>query len=958
MRSWRFYILLCGLLFAVFASPNAEEGNVPWSLDTQDEAWAFESTGGYEGGADRRGLFVLRHPWSPSQEGQYGMVSREVRVPETWDGRVRVHFYMTDDYDGHHSPISEENWLGQINLVGHRFKQVLVDDEVVWEQDVMDPEGVSEASRFSLVLPAHIGAGSVFRLGFRMIDKVGSSERLPDDFRHIGATEEIQESDPWRFMTHVYVGDLVLTPEDTDAPPPSESPSAALVRARHTEQWPPSPYGEEVTLPVALTWEGWERVTPLTAAIHCGVPLPAGQVHRTEQVVVRDGMGQVLPLQVSPMNRWPDGSLRWMELDLIAPAEERTRRLMLGVDGTETDAVSPSQPVSIDPMPEGGFVLRTGATTIQVGGADGVLVRRLACGGRWVEDLRGEIQIDSTIYRPEIERTEVLARGPIRAEVELSGMLRAPGEEIGYFVCRLSGFAGQPYVRMTWRIFNERAKTLRVSRFELLGDSNFGTEATSYWGTESTGGGTVCLTQLTEDRFEVADGDGQVIERGDAAAGWLAAADRGQTMMVLVRHFRPQFPKALALDRGRWRIALFEAAEEEPYYLPTEGEAKRHEIWLGIWPQAVDTSDMARIAASFARPPRLFDAGYFCASGGLGYAAPHDETHFSEYDRIVTETYGGLEDHRFYVYGLRHWGDLPYGDRKDDKWRNGYYDGQRGFASAYLMSGNPRWFDHLEALVRHIMDVDVCHASAAEPLWVGSIHGYSGPNHTSEAPWNPIQRTWGTLAYWRMSADRDAREAALDVAGSAARSGRGIGARSVRDHGGILYCLTAAYDETHDERYLEAARDLAQDAIGRLDRRRGCYPEVHGNLSYRGNVPWMVAQLAEPMYYYYRQSGDVEAAVAVVGMAESILTENRTRGVPGDVHGYSHNPHYTKNSGYHTLIAPAILYAYELTGDEYYLQQARAMYTQMIAERSINHVQNCTWNTPTLLYYLQRYGME
>ena len=105
-------------------------------------------------------------------------------------------------------------------------------------------------------------------------------------------------------------------------------------------------------------------------------------------------------------------------------------------------------------------------------------------------------------------------------------------------------------------------------------------------------------------------------------------------------------------------------------------------------------------------------------------------------------------------------------------------------------------------------------------------------------------------------------------------------------------------------------------------------------------------------------SGDVEAAVAVVGMAESILTENRTRGVPGDVHGYSHNPHYTKNSGYHTLIAPAILYAYELTGDEYYLQQARAMYTQMIAERSINHVQNCTWNTPTLLYYLQRYGME
>jgi len=927
-------------------------------LDTQDSAWVFESTGVYEGWADRRALFVLHHPWSASQKGQYGMVSREVLVPETWDGRVRLHFYMTDDYDGHHPPISEENWLGQINLVGHRFKQVLVDEVVVWEQDVMDPEGISEASHFSLVLPAHIGAGARFRLGFRVIDIAGSDERLPDDFRHIGATEEIQESDPWQFMTHVYVGDLVLSPYGVDAPPPSEPPSATLVRTRHPEEWPLPPYGEEIAFPIELAWEGWEQVTPLTAAIHCGVPLPAGRVHRAEQVVVRDGMGQAMPVQVGPMNRWPDGSLRWVELDLVAPAEERTRRLLLDVDGAEADAVSPSHAVSIDPVPEGGFVLRTGVVTVRIGGAEGVLLRRLECGGRWVENLRGEIQIGSTVYRPEVERAEVLARGPIRAEVELSGSLRASEDEIGRFVFRLSGFAGQPYVRMTWRVFNDRTETLRVSRFELLGDSNFGAEATSYWGGGSMGGGTVCLAQLTEDRFEVTDGDGQVIECGDASPGWLAATDEEQMMMVLVRHFRPQFPKALALERGRWRIALFEATEEESHYRPTEGEAKRHEIWLGIWPQVLATPDMTRIAASFARPPRLFDAGYVCASGGLGYAAPHDETRFGKYHRIVTEAYGGLEDHRFYVYGLRHWGDLPYGDRKDDKWRNGYYDGQQGFASAYLMSGDPRWFDHLEALVRHIMDVDICHASAADPLWIGSIHGYSGPNHTSEAPWNPIQRTWGTLAYWRLSGDRDAREAALGVAESATRSGRGIGARSVRDHGGILYCLTAAYDETHDERYLEAARDLAHDAIGRLDRRRGCYSEVHGNLSYRGNVPWMVAQLAEPMYYYYRQSGDVEAAVAVVGMAESILTENRTRDVPGDVYGYSHNPHYSKNSGYHTLIAPAILYAYELTGDEYYLLQARAMYAQMIAERSINHVQNCAWNTPTLLYYLQRYALE
>ena len=439
---------------------------------------------------------------------------------------------------------------------------------------------------------------------------------------------------------------------------------------------------------------------------------------------------------------------------------------------------------------------------------------------------------------------------------------------------------------------------------------------------------------------------------------WLAASDGERTAMVLVRHFSQQFPKALEVEQGRWRLALFEAADEEPHYRPTEGEAKRHEIWLGLWQRELPESEISDLAAAFSRPGRLFDAAYFCASGGLGYAAPHSPERFARYHQLVAEIYGDLDASRFHVNGIRHWGDSHYGDRSSNTWRNGYYDVQQGLASAYLMSGDARWFDHLEAAVRHIIDVDVCHASTAHPDWVGSIHSsLYAPNHTGDGPWNPTQRTRGTLAYWRLSGDVDARDAALGVAESALQASRAIGASSVRDHGGVLYCLTAAYDETGEPRYLEAARRLAHDAMGRIDRRRGCYAEVHGNLNYRGNVPWMVAQLAEPMYYYYRQSGDVDAAVAVVGMAESILAENRTREVPGDVHGYSHNPHYAKNSNYHALIAPAILYAYELTGDEYYLTQARAMYAQMLENRTIESVQNCAWNTPTLLYYLQRHGV-
>jgi hypothetical protein len=50
-------------------------------------------------------------------------------------------------------------------------------------------------------------------------------------------------------------------------------------------------------------------------------------------------------------------------------------------------------------------------------------------------------------------------------------------------------------------------------------------------------------------------------------------------------------------------------------------------------------------------------------------------------------------------------------------------------------------------------------------------------------------------------------------------------------------------------------------------------------------------------------------------------------------------------------------YAYELTGDKWFLEHARAMYAQTILEKSVNAINNCYWNTQTLLYYLKRFGL-
>jgi hypothetical protein len=290
------------------------------------------------------------------------------------------------------------------------------------------------------------------------------------------------------------------------------------------------------------------------------------------------------------------------------------------------------------------------------------------------------------------------------------------------------------------------------------------------------------------------------------------------------------------------------------------------------------------------------------------------------------------------------------------------------------MSGDPRWFDRGEDYCLHCMDVDICHGRPDHPEWRGVLYAPSA-NHTRYW-WSAMLRAEGMDTFYRLTGDPDAREAFLGVADFIVRQGVATGREfryitdppptgatryyaSVRDQAGAFITLVRAYDETWDLKYLRASRRVARASITAMDLRRGCYSEVHGNYNYRGNIPWMVAQLMEPMYLYYRYSGDVEAARAVVGLAESIMAENTAADGPGAFEGYSHNPHFRPmGSGYHILIAPAIGYAWELTRDPAFAAAMRDAYERTVADSTINPVVNCYWNTPTLLYYLKQARRE
>lgn len=913
-------------LLAAHALPASAE-----SLLLPPDTWSLAQSGKFEAWADRRALLVLHHPWDVSEKGHAATAERDVTIPADWAPPLRLHFYATDDYDATRDPLTED-WLGQINLRGHRFKELHINGETVWREDVADSADIAAPSRFSVDLPPSIAPGDTVRIAFRLVDEAGSMERLDGDHRYIGTTDNIADADPWKFMTHLYVGDAVLTSGDTAAPP-RQMPSVDIARAEHGDHWPlPQAQGKPVAFPVTLD----VRHAPETdrpVPLQCGLPLPPGALRDPAALRLATPGGGAIPLHASAMSHWPDGSVRFARVTAILPPGARALQLDIDPDN------APPAP------PEGG-------ARVTFAGPGETFTASIENGPNRVETVAAMARINGESVAYRVETMQILEESLVHRELEARGRLQGEATDYGRFVIRATTFAGLPWVRLTHRIVNEHPGTLEVTELALRGS------APGLAAPEIEGAPAARIAQVAGDRWAITRADGSIETREGQADAWLhaLAPDGATRLTALVRHFAGQHPIALGVNGGGLAIEIFAPTDQEPAYQPHEGEAKRHEVWLALWDAgAAPDADRAGIDWA-AHPPGLFDADYFCATGAFGGAAPHDETRFPELTAFMQQTYGEIPASMFHTTGIRHFGDLPY-SADEGTWRNGYYDVQQGLFSEYLMTGDARWFDHLEAAVRHIMDVDVCYASAEHPDWVGSLRGYFNPDHSTGGPWNPTQRTKGMLNYWRITGDRDARDAALGVADSAA-AGRAIGSVSVRDHAGVLYGLVAAYNETRDPKYRDATRALAHDAMKRIDPRRGTYPEIHGNVSYRGNVPWMVAQLMEPMYDYYRLTGDVDAAATVVAMAESILAENRTRGVDGDVYGYSHNPHFQKNSGYHVLIAPAILYAYELTGDAEFLKQGRAMYRQTIAEGTVNSVMNCYWNTHTLLYYLDRYAGE
>ena len=714
---------LLGLKSAAFAAPHV------LTLDPRADGWRTAATGPYDVVLDIRDLYQISAHWEISRAGNHGALSTYATIPADWVKPYKLRFFHADDYQAWGIDRTQAaDWFAETGFIGHRFKQVLVDGRVVWEQDAADT-GTGQYQEVDLSWA--VVAGRAFELTFRLYDKVASDQALEADYARIRSEKFRPKDHPqWyepstylRFETRSYWGDMVLYDSRAAAAEIQEAQRFDWLKdARPQRGWERGSSGVAPEKPLALRLET-DAPQPLPQggySVRSGVPFARGMLPPDRPIELRNPAGKQIPVQTAISSRWPDGSVKWLLLDFVAHPDDAEKHYSVVWRDASPQALP--QTLQLEES-DGALVLSNGLLSCTIPAAPGpdlLTDITLAEDEVAIANLTGTLDCrvqDGEEKEPpgplrhyvaERQGWVVESHGSLRATVRVHGRLvDERGEALGNLVLRLTAWVGMPYLHLTYRIFNGSAHHRRLERSRL---------------TLQHSGAPPRWAGMSPLRCTAADAQNPGLD------GLLGTAGFG----IGVRHFWQQFPKAILPATAALHLDLYHPIDPPgAHNWLAAGEAKRHELLLSF---AASAAENQRALHAFQRPPRLFDKEWHNQSGGWGPTAWHDSTHFPQLHEAMAKYAKTVAGNTTWgnEYGRRNFGDGRYGEG----WYNNYYDMAYALMAEYLMGGARTFYHQAETMVLHLMDVDVVHdnaadASIAEPgfptLWDAYAHLPAGP---------------------------------------------------------------------------------------------------------------------------------------------------------------------------------------------------------------------------------------
>ena len=613
------------------------------------EHWSLVCDAPYTGSADHRGLLQIRHPWVVSREGASAEWRTRASVPGEWagGGPLFLSFYQSDNYAG--ARHEDASWLGVQAFRGHRFKQLLVNGQLLWEEDVAEEElGDPGAASSGYHDPYRVvrvpdDLGPEWEIVLRVVDRVASTTALDGDqyYRYSWGTADPEQTRHC-FHTDVFFGDVALTTRPEPARP-ARRPSVRPAPAPPARALPPEGIPLPLQTPGNLPGAGYP--------VRCGVPLPEGLVPAGSLFALRDPAGRPAPAMVTETSHWRDGSVRWVLCEFPA-AEAGVWHLLPGAD----PAPCPD-PVRV--RTDDGLVVENGRLSLRIGAAAGEglfeeivngAARHLGAGRLslkmnrvgWLEAFRG-IRHEAVVERA----------GDVCAVIRLSGeLLSTEGTRFGPWTARLQVWAGLPYVLIDWGLVNESDQAMAMildwsAQFALppgetpLADfGDFHTPTPEQWEADwwyraspaKYSRENLRALPVTENSLYTCRQDTAELARIQAQLSWIGAARQapgyvrltrgGSTLVGAMRWFAEEFPKGIVVQPDALHLAtLPEAAggmawaHDVPWVHMGRGEGKRQAMALWLSEEPLPPEDAGRFTACLNDPPRLFDSGWFVDAG-------------------------------------------------------------------------------------------------------------------------------------------------------------------------------------------------------------------------------------------------------------------------------------------------------------------------------------------------------
>jgi hypothetical protein len=632
----------------------------------------------------------------------------------------------------------------------------------------------------------------------------------------------------------------------------------------------------DVALPLVETAGVARRDAPATVS----VPLPAGALRDAAAVHVVAG-DRPVAMQPTVLERWPDGSVRWLLLDLLAsvPADGRVRLAL-----RPGSAARAGGPAVTRHTGGGGQELDTGALTLTVPGDGAALATSVRAGGATLVEripLPALTLAGGTVAPVPEGPPAVETDGPVRTELLLRGRY---GSDVAY-EARIAAFAGQPVLRLQLTLTHVGAsRDVAIRGLALSVPGAFASGAMGVDGASKRFTSLVdphVLRQLDGERIRVDDDASE--GSGD---GWVRAAGDVAAVTLVARWFREEWPKQLAVSETSVQLDLL-GGGDEPVALG-RGAAKTFEAWIVVEPAAKAMPPAERAATLLAPLVGLPPAPWIVASSALPqslapdaagapvflerlerafrrYRARNDNERWDDGPPVPCEQ-RTAERVRTGFTGALNWGDWNFPGLRDrtkgcDAWGNLEYDLPQVLGLGWATTAERVWYDAFVAAARHYRDVDVIHHDPDNPDRVGLNHPHKMQHFAPEATQNvDLGHTWveGLITHWRLTGEVRSRDAAIAMGDALA--GRVAKASNPRQFGWPMIALGALAAATNEARYRDAAVQFAAQAIG-------AFPPTPAA------ADWKIGILADGLAYVEAVAPDAKRAEWLQRYADAYVAE-------------------------------------------------------------------------------------